>query len=204
MHAAPVLCRESRRPHLPSIIDIPRRAAEMQHQHARTVHAGEQIAPARAASPSVQRIPLSALERMESIGQRHRLRHRSHAPRASASTILPHRHAERSRIPRQAELLRHRGARADAHAPRPRAQAKHHTSSRRVQSRRSAGHRPADADRDRRSAAAPGADRRARSNRRQIASTTGPPVSTGAQGGCGGRSQPALAFWNSQRLPSSR
>ena len=35
-------------------------------------------------------------------------------------------------------------------------------------------------------------------------STTGPPVSTGAQAACGGRSQPLLAFWNSQRLPSSR
>jgi hypothetical protein len=32
----------------------------------------------------------------------------------------------------------------------------------------------------------------------------GPPVSTGAQGSFGGWSQPLLAFWKSQRLPSSR
>ena len=42
------------------------------------------------------------------------------------------------------------------------------------------------------------------SSRRQIASTSGPPVSTGAQDGFGGRPHPALALRNSQRLPSSR
>jgi hypothetical protein len=44
-----------------------------------------------------------------------------------------------------------------------------------------------------------------RSSRRcQIASTTGPPVSTGAHGSFGGKLHATLAFLNNQRLPSSR
>ena len=185
-----------------TFVEVERCPAEVQRTFQRSRQAGKQFIGNRRIAISPPQVVVR-FELLKALDQAVVVRLQHTRSATLGHNDLPQRNAQGARVARQPKFLRRATARADPHAVGCGRQTEYRASP--VYGKRVAPFAVHDkmkigivGQRN------PGRGPERSSSRRQTASTTGPPVSTGAQGCCGGRCQPALALRNSQRLPSSR